>query len=135
MKSTPITKKDIDALAGFLPVLYGDKNKKICIWPEIEKDKDGANIIPSPCYEKTVDDFFDEVSRDCWCDFDYLKNKGPEMARDSDKIKTASLEEIKAILTFCVRGERFCSGSWAGLIKNGTIKNIIERLLELKNTL
>ena len=36
------------------------------------------------------------------------------------------------MLTFCVRGERFCDGHWAAMIEGGQVRRLLERLAELK---
>jgi len=40
----------------------------------------------------------------------------------------ASLHEIKSMLTFCIRGERFCDGHVASVIESGKMKSILMRL-------
>ena len=54
------------------------------------------------------------------------------MIRDPQKIAHATLLEIKSMLTWCVRGERFSEGHWAGVIEDGYIRDILLRLRELK---
>ena len=43
-------------------------------------------------------------------------------------IETADLEVMKAILTKCMRQERFCDGVWVGYIKDGIFLSILQRL-------
>ena len=49
-----------------------------------------------------------------------------------EKLKAASLSEIKTMLTYCVRGERFSDGHWAAMIEKGYIRRVLERLNEIK---
>jgi hypothetical protein len=37
------------------------------------------------------------------------------------------------MLTFCVRGERFCDGHWAEMVKAGRIGAILRRLEQLRS--
>ena len=53
------------------------------------------------------------------------------MLKDEEFVKSASLSQIKTMLTFCVRGERFSDGHWAEMIENGYIRKILERINEL----
>jgi hypothetical protein len=55
------------------------------------------------------------------------------MLKDETRLKTASLHEIKSMLTFCVRGERFSDGHWGEMIEKGYIRRILERLNEIKS--
>jgi hypothetical protein len=53
------------------------------------------------------------------------------MIRDADITKNSSLDQVKTMLTYCVRGERFCDGHWGEMIESGIIRNLLERLKEL----
>ena len=55
------------------------------------------------------------------------------MSQDENAIKTASLSQIKTMLTFCVRGERFSDGHWAQMIEEGHIQRLLERLNAIKS--
>ena len=50
------------------------------------------------------------------------------MLQSKQKITEASLQEIKFMLTFCLRGERFCDGHVASMIEAGKIASILKRL-------
>jgi len=53
------------------------------------------------------------------------------MLQDENFIKTADLSQIKTMLTFCVRGEKFRDGHWAAMIERGHIRRLLERLAEI----
>ena len=55
------------------------------------------------------------------------------MLRDEHLVKTASLSQIKTMLTFYVRGERFSDGHWGTMIETGYIRRLLERLNEIKS--
>jgi len=57
------------------------------------------------------------------------------MIKDEALIRTASLSQIKTMLTFCLRGERFSDGHWAQMIEKGHIRRLLERLNEIKSEL
>jgi len=54
------------------------------------------------------------------------------MLKDEELIKAASLSQIKTMLTFCLRGERFSDGHWAQMIEEGCIQRLLERLNQIK---
>ena len=67
-----------------------------------------------------------------WLDYEYTPEQAYQMLRDEQVVRTASLAQIKTILTFCVRGERFSDGHWAEMIEKGYIRLVLERLDEIK---
>ena len=67
-----------------------------------------------------------------WIDYEYNPEQAYQMLKDENAVKNASLSEIKSMLTFCVRGERFSDGHWADMIEKGYIRRILERLNEIK---
>ena len=50
------------------------------------------------------------------------------MLDDDGTVKTADLDQIKTMLTHCVRGERFCTGHWAAVIENGYVHRLLKGL-------
>jgi hypothetical protein len=42
------------------------------------------------------------------------------------------LDEIKSMLTYCVRGERFYDGHWEDTLKSGRITALLRRLAVLR---
>jgi hypothetical protein len=53
------------------------------------------------------------------------------MLQDEEAVRTAGLVQIRCMLTYCVRGERFSDGHWGEMIQAGHIRRILERLGEL----
>src|SRR5262245_53422010 len=70
----------------------------------------------------------------CWLDRGYNPEAAAEMVRSDEAIRSASLSQIKTMLTFRVRGERFCDGHWGAMIREGRIGAILRRLQELRET-
>ena len=56
------------------------------------------------------------------------------MVYSDDAIAAASFAQIKTMLTYCVRLERFCDGHWAAMIRDGRIAAILQRLGQLRDT-
>jgi hypothetical protein len=124
------TFQDIEALTAYLPRLYAENFSPVLSW-EGGKQKDGTFTLPYPSYHPLVEEFFRMVSS-VWLDYDYNPEQAYQMLRDDSLIKRASLAQIKTMLTFCVRGERFSDGHWGEMIEKGYIRRVLERLVELK---
>jgi hypothetical protein len=135
MKSPPITRQKIDELLRFLPVFQEPGVKFVVEWAGGETTDDGAMTMHYPVYTEVVEEFFSLAGQSCWCDYDYIPKEAREMIEDKDFIQRATLEEIKTMLTFCVRGERFCDGHWGVMLETGKISRILERLAVLRESL
>jgi hypothetical protein len=91
----------------------------------------GTITFPYPKYAPQVEEFFIIASGEQWCDYDYSPGNTLHKIESQNFIQSASLKEVKSMLTFCVRGERFCDGHWGEMIANGTIRRILERMITL----
>ena len=135
MKETPLpTLQDMEELTAFLPPLYAEGFSPILRWEGGEKLKDGSYSMHYPIYNRVVEEFFNAV-RGPWIDYEYNPEQAYKMLQDEQAVKTASLAEIKTMLTFCLRGERFSDGHWAAMIEKGYIRCVLERLNEIKSEL
>ena len=134
MKKTRLpTLQEIEALTIFLPRLYTEGFSPIESWSGGEKQKDGSFTIPYPNYNPVVEEFYRAVSSGGWLDPEYNPEQAYRMLKDESLVKTASLAQIKTMLTFCVRGERFSDGHWGEMIEKGYIRRLLERLEEIKS--
>lgn len=128
------TLQDIEELTAFLPRLYDHGFSPILRWEGGEKLKDGSYSMHYPIYNRVVEEFFNAV-RGPWIDYEYNPEQAYKMLQDEEAVKTASLAEIKTMLTFCLRGERFADGHWAAMIEKGYIRRVLERLNKIKSEL
>ncbi|MCZ7570811.1 MAG: DUF6508 domain-containing protein [Ardenticatenaceae bacterium] len=134
MKTRLPTLQEIEELVAFLPRLYQEGFTPIKRWGGGAQGKDGVFTMPWPEYNTVVEDFFLVAASEWWCDYDYQPEEAGRMLENQDVVKTASLSQIKTMLTYCVRGERFCDGHWAAMIEGGYIRRLLERLAELGST-
>jgi hypothetical protein len=132
MKSANLAVEDFDELLSYLPVLYGNGFKPIRRWGGGNKTDKGVFLMPWPEYEEVVESFFSIAARACWSDPEYVSKDIGDMIRDPQRVARATLQEIKSMLTWCVRGERFCDGHWASVIEDGSIRNVLLRLQALR---
>ena len=120
--------RDIENLVGYLPIFYSPGFEPVDSTGGGECDRNGVIDAPYPIYNAIVSKFFTEASNDIWMDFEYDPAVQQKLIVDERYIQSATLENIKSLITYCVRGERFCDGHWNGMIKKGYIKNILNRL-------
>ncbi|HSL44924.1 MAG TPA: DUF6508 domain-containing protein [Anaerolineales bacterium] len=125
--------QEIEALTAFLPRLYAAGFSPIVTWEGGGKNKDGSYSLPYPKYDPLVEEFFGHVSSDGWLDYEYNPEQAYQMLKDEQVVKAASLPQIKSMLTFCVRGERFSDGHWGAMIEKGYVRRLLERLNEIKS--
>ena len=121
--------QDIEALVAFLPRLYGDDAPPLVRWIEEEKNDDGISVFSPPEYDEIVEEFMKlVVSQRCWMDPHYLQKNAGERLGNEAQVRNATIPEIQTMLTFIVRGERFCDGHWAGIVDSGPLRRLLERL-------
>jgi hypothetical protein len=124
--------QEIEELIAFLPHLYAEGFSPIVKWEGGEKRKDGSFTVPYPNYNPVVEEFFQRIQGN-WIDYEYNPEQAYEMLKDENLVKTASMHQVKSMLTFCKRGERFSDGHWADMIEKGYIRRLLERLNEIKS--
>lgn len=129
MTEQSINSKHIKTLLEFLP-LFEMLDGTDTEWRGGEV-KDGVMLVPHPVYPEEVSKFFKLAGQSLWADYEYLRNNPREILDDPQKIAKAGIEQIKTMLTYCARGERFCDGLQATMIKNGKIVAVLRRLKEL----
>lgn len=132
MKARRPTREEIDELVAFLPKLYAADFVPVRRWAGGEKQPDGSITMPWPEYADAVKKFFRAASAPCWNDPDYSPDSAGELLRNETAVSNADLDTIKTLLTFCVRGERFCDGHWAAMIEEGHVRRLLERLAEIR---
>jgi hypothetical protein len=135
MTAKRLTKKRIDELLAFLPILYRPPAELEPHWLGGGTLESGVFVMPHPAYPAAVEQFFAVAGQEWWCDFDYRPETSGAMVRSDDFIAKAILSQIKTMLTFCVRGERFCDGHWTAMIEQGRVAAILKRLAELRKTM
>ena len=131
MKTRLPTSQEIEELVSFLPRLYAEGFTPIERWGGGTKGQDGVFTMPWPEYDEVVEEFFRVASSECWSDYDYRPEEAGRMLENDDVTKTADLAQIKTMLTYCVRGERFCDGHWGAMIEGGHVRRLLQRLAEL----
>jgi len=73
-------------------------------------------------------EFVREASRKCWSDKSYDPTDTARMLNDSELVESATLPQLRTILTYFVRGEKFCDGHWAGMFRDGHVGRMMKRM-------
>jgi hypothetical protein len=123
--------KEIQALVAFLPRLFTEGFEPVKEWHGGTQNKDGMITMPWPEYDPLVEEFFRLAASECWLDYSYRPEEAARMLENQAFVRRASLSEIKTMMTYCVRGERFSDGHWGEMIQNGSIRRLLERLMVL----
>ena len=131
MESSNPTAKDIDALVDFLPILTAPGFQPVKQW-QGGKQKDGTWTVPYPEYAEATERFFGLIRQPCWLDPSYKPEAAAALIQEPGRIGRASIAEIRQLLTYCLRGERFSEGHWASMIEKGVIRQLLERLQQLR---
>lgn len=133
MRASPITPEKVDELLRFLPGFEDLGQPFVVRWAGGEAAEEGAVTMPYPVYAEKVDDFFRLAGQECWLDAEYLAVDPARMLDDDEAIGAATLEQVRAMLTYCVRAERFGDGSWEGFLRSGRITALLRRLQVLRS--
>lgn len=83
--------------------------------------------VAQPGYRKELVDFIRLASADCWTDRDYAVNMR-ETLRTPSGLAEASLSDLRTLLTWLSRGERFCNGTWGEAVRSGLVQALLQRL-------
>jgi hypothetical protein len=118
------TAEDIDALLRAFAAMRA--------LPSPHPDTPEARASRYPIYTGEVLAFFMLAGQPCWSDYGYAEKDSAAMVKDDARIASASMDEIRTMLTRCVRGERFCDGFWGSLHEGDRLDRIMARLAELR---
>lgn len=124
------TLQEIEELISFLPKLYAEGFVPMK-WEGGERSEVGIVTLPNLEYDDTVSEFIRVASRECWCDYNYDPEEARKMLDDHDFINSATLGQVKTMLTYCIRGERFCDGFIGRMIEEGYIHRLLQRIEDL----
>ncbi len=131
MDATVPDYEDIDKLLAFLPHFDRPGRKFVKKWA-VGEMSDGSTAFPYPQYEEDVLAFFKLAAQPCWSDFNYQPETAAVMLGDEKALRNAKLTDIRTMLTYLVRSERFGDGSWEAALLSGKIVSLLQRLKQLR---
>lgn len=124
MPEASVTPEDIDrllALVADVDALEGDyMTRRDPRWPE---------------YREPVERLFIAFTHEPWGLPDYSPEAAAVLRDEPRGIETATLDELRELLTAAARSERFYHGSWDALLRDGTIDRALRRLAQLRDQL
>ena len=122
-----VTRADIDELLRFLPHFEQP-------WRAFTAEDAPlpTSAHASPAYTAEVLDFFQRAAKPCWRDTNYIPEQAAALLADDARLARATLAELRSVLTYCVRGERFSAGFWETLLTGGRIAAVLRRLAQLR---
>lgn len=128
------SRKDIDDLLAFLPAFEDPNREWVKKWmPDADSPSGESLIFPYPVYCQDVVAFFTLAGQACFSDYAYEPRRAGEMLQDDEAIRAADLKQLKSMLTYVVRGERFRDGHWESLLRSGRIVALLRRLAQLRD--
>lgn len=126
------TDEDMERLLSYLPLFDKPGRQFVKRWAGGEKLGEHSFNVSYPVYEEDVGHFFQLASQPCWNDTNYNPEAAGRMLEDELAVSNASIEGIRTMLAFCVRGERFCDGYWETVLKSGKVVALLRRLQQIQ---
>ena len=116
-------------------ISYFDNEKNVyCTWKSSTWESEELMTMGYPIYDRKLTEFISEVYKSNLLATNYTDYLDGDLSQLTvEKIKGADIEELKAILTYYIRAERFCEGTWADAAENKIFLHILYRLKELFN--
>ncbi|MBS1984820.1 MAG: hypothetical protein JST16_11680 [Bdellovibrionales bacterium] len=118
----------MDEILSFLPRLYSEGVTLIYSWHVRGNEGTEIGTFSWPEYNPLVVEFFQVAAKECWRDCEYATGKDDISVENVNALTSATMDQVKNILTFFVRGERFCDGHWASVIESGYVRRVLERI-------
>lgn len=118
-------------------ISYFEKQPDVGYWKKSEGNDNGCIVIPTMIYYPEFSEFVKACVGTDVMNVDYIsvldENNCLHLSRDEalERIRSADLTVCRAILTKCLREERFNEGSWEINAKNGIFLSLLKRLKEL----
>lgn len=127
---TDAERRAAEKLLALLPVMEAEGYEAAPSWGGGEQD-DGTLQMPYPNYTDEIGRFIELAHAESLLDRQYVNKNIGEWFERPGYVERASFSEVKSMLTFMVRGERFCDGHIASLFEQGHVVRVLRRLREL----
>jgi hypothetical protein len=103
-------------------------------WQALQQAPPHRPRSPTDAYRQQTLQFFELLGNALWNMPGYAPAAAARLAGDPARIAALPLAELRGLLTWCVRGERFCDGHWEQLVADGTVQALLARLQALAAT-
>ena len=81
-----------------------------------------------PDYPEEIRALMKYLSFSPWCDRGYQPSQTNSILA---RIDSATLDEVRSVLTAILRSERFCDGAWKRIMTDGTLQTVVTRAGQL----
>ena len=134
METINPTLEDFEEIIAFYPILNRRDFDPIIEWKGGEKIEGNVNFMRWPIYHPVVKEFLKVADKECWRDNHFNQYVISKMITSDVVVQCADLPQIKQMISFCVRGDKFMSEGYLGsMIKEGHVSRLLKRLEKLKN--
>jgi hypothetical protein len=96
--------------------------------PQLERI---AVTVGSDRYPREVEEVFALLGHPVWDLPDYDPDQAVAWLADPEFVARADVRQVRAMLTACARGERFCDGWWGAVLRDGRLFRVLDRLGKL----
>ena len=103
---------------GYISLESGEYTKGI-------KWSDNEGEFAYPNYTNEVLSFINILSVKFWEDTNYTQKPVTDWLQNPMKLETLSIDELKSVITYILRQERFCEGFWLSTFEKGYFKFIL----------
>jgi len=134
-ESRRATAGQMDALLAFLPLM---RVRVAGTWEGGNKLPGGAIQMPWFAYSDEVLDFMRACGANNWIvvyPWPEWQEEALRYYKDPGLLAQADVETIRKLLTLHIRKDRFSEGHLAGMVEEGHIEAILERLAEIRREL
>lgn len=114
------TRTDAERLIAWLPILYAPDFRI-----EVPRPEGPGPWYPE--YTTEVKEFYRELAGAGWVDYGYDRIEAHTMLTP-ERVATATLPEVRSMLTLILRSERFGDGNRGGAISRGMVRWLLERV-------
>ncbi|WP_088035390.1 DUF6508 domain-containing protein [Evansella clarkii] len=123
--------KNIKEVISYLKY-FEDEYRTFYHWDPHERSSEGNIKLSYPKYDDRLNCFINAIYKSGLLMDDYAAHyKGGFTGLTPEKISAADIKELRGMLTFIIRAERFSEGSWAHAAKDKLFYYILKRLNEL----
>jgi len=134
METINPTLEDFEEIIAFYPTLNRRDFDPIIEWKGGDKIEDNVNFMRWPIYDPVVKEFLKVADKECWRDHHFNQYVVSKMITSDVVVQCADLPQIKQMISFCVRGDKFMSEGYLGsMIKDGHVSRLLKRLDKIKN--
>lgn len=139
MKKPMKMEKRLAGLAAFLPE-FERQDFEFGRWEDAEATPDSRTVrMPYYCLSERGIAFYEAMYALEWVspEIDWQEwartPAGERLLADPSAIAAASIDDLTAIITTCIRRDRFCDGALAGDFEEGRLLAVVRRAAALHN--